>query len=224
MYEYVAHPPSVTDLESVLEPPVLVVHTAPAPVIEYLAPALDVTLATPAAVIKYAAPAQTVTCTSPSPVTEDVAPVLSSSCAAPASVTSDEASQVVDSVPLLPALEYIAPASPVTNALLNQPSPPAFTSCEFLERLTEQVVAAPSPQDVKEVVLATVNELITAVPADEFAPDDELDEARQRIKLRRVFDAALAESTAQELLADEVASKPLGSPATEKAKKGRHKK
>ena len=39
VYEYVVPPPIVSDLESVLEPPVPVVHTAPAPVIEYVAPA-----------------------------------------------------------------------------------------------------------------------------------------------------------------------------------------
>ena len=66
--------------------------------------------------------------------------------AVPDLVTSVEASQVVDSVPLLPAMEYIAPASPVTDSSPNQLLPPAFTS--FLERLTEQVVVAPSPQDV----------------------------------------------------------------------------
>ena len=126
--------------------------------------------------------------------------------AVPDLVTSVEASQVVDSVPLLPAMEYIAPASPVTDELLNQPLPPAFTS--FLELLTEQVVAAPSPQDAKEVVSATVNKLITAAPADELAPDVELDEARQRIKLRRVFDAALAERTAQELRPSQLEAQP----------------
>ena len=35
-----------------------------------------------------------------------------------------------------------------------------------------------------------------------------------------VFDAALAERAAQELFADEAATKPVGSPATKKAKKG----
>ena len=66
----VAPAPVVTNKESVFEPLVLVVHTALAPVIEYVAPALDVTLATPApvtakrrsraaqgSVIEYVAPA-----------------------------------------------------------------------------------------------------------------------------------------------------------------------
>ena len=106
VYEYMAPPRIVTDLESVLEPPVPVVHTAPAPVIEYVAPAPDVSLATPAPVIEYAAPAHTVTCTSPSSVTEDVATVLSSFCAAPA-----------------PVLEYVAPATPVTVNAYVAPAP-----------------------------------------------------------------------------------------------------
>ena len=42
---------------------------------------------------------------------------------------------------LLPAMEYIRPAYPVTDSSPNQPLPPAFTS--FLERLTEQVVVPP---------------------------------------------------------------------------------
>ena len=57
---------------------------------------------------------------------------------------------------------------------------------------------------MKEVIRATVNELTAASAADELSPDIELDEARPR----RVFDAALAERTAQELLADEVVTKP----------------
>ena len=95
----------------------------------------------------------------------------------------------------------------VTDSLPNQPLPPAFTS--FLERLTEQVVAAPSVQDVKEIIRATVNEPSTAS-----------DEAR----LKRVFDAALAERSAQELLAEEVATKPAASPATKKSKEGQTQK
>ena len=51
-------------------------------------------------------------------------------------------------------------------------------------------------------------------------PSTASDEAR----LKRVFDAALAERVAQELLADEAATKPAGSPATKKAKKGKHKR
>ena len=62
-------------------------------------------------------------------------------------------------------------------------------------------------------IRVTVNELSAA-------PDIELDEAW----LKRVFDAALAERSAQQLLADEVATKPTGSPATKKAKKGKHKR
>ena len=60
------------------------------------------------------------------------------------------------------------------------------------------------------------------VTVNEFssAPDIELDE----VWLERVVDAAQAERTAQELLADEVAIKPTGSPATKKAKKGKHKR
>ena len=67
---------------------------------------------------------------------------------------------------------------------------------------------APFPQGVKEVVRATVNELTAASATDKLDPDIELDAAR----LRRVFDAAQAERTAQGLLADEVATKPTGSP------------
>jgi len=108
--------------------------------------------------------------------------------------------QVLPHEHLLLAMECIAPASPVTDPLPNQPLSAAFTS--FLERLTEQVVAAPFPQDVQEIIRATVNEPSTAA-----------DEAR----LKRVF-AALAERAAQELLAEEVATKP------KKAKKGKQKK
>ena len=129
-------------------------------------------------------------------------------CATPAPET--------DYVTQSPVMEYIAPAPPVTNSSPSQQLPPAYTS--FLERFTEQVVDAPFPQGVKVVIRATVNELTAASAADELAPDIELDEAR----LRRVFDAALAERAAQELLADEVATKPTGCPATKKANKGRH--
>ena len=73
----------------------------------------------------------------------------------------------------------------------------------------EQVVAAPSPQGVKEIIRATVNELSAASV-----------EARPK----RVFDAALAGRTAQELLAYEVATKPTGSPATKKGKEGQTQK
>ena len=79
---------------------------------------------------------------------------------------------------VVPAMEYIAPAPPVTDSLPSHPVPPAFTS--FLERL--KVVAAPSPQGVKGVIRATVNELSAAS-----------DEAR----LKRVFDAALTERADQ---------------------------
>lgn len=54
----------------------------------------------------------------------------------------------------------------------------------FLGRIMEQIVCGPVPQGFKELVSATV---------DEFT-----DDARQLIRLRRVFDAALAERTAQE--------------------------
>ena len=46
----------------------------------------------------------------------------------------------------------------------------------------------------------------------------------ERMMLRREAQEAFAEQAAQELLADEVASKPIGSPATKKAKKGKHKR
>ena len=118
--------------------------------------------------------------------------------------------------------ENIAPASPVTDALPNQPLPPAFTS--FLERLTEQAVAAPSLQDVKEVVSATVNELTAAAPTDELAPDVELNEARQRIKLRRVFDAALAGRTAQELLCRQSGIQANWKPSHQKGQEGQAQK
>ena len=62
---------------------------------------------------------------------------------------------------------------------------------------------------MKEVIRATVNELSAA--SDE-------------VRLKRVFDAALAERAAQELLADKEATKPTGSSATKKAKKGKHKR
>ena len=70
------------------------------------------------------------------------------------------------------------------------------------------------------MVSATVDELTAAAPADEVAPDVELDEARQRIKLRRILDAALAERTAQELLQEEDAA-PTASPIANEAKKGK---
>ena len=64
VYEYVAPAPIITDLESVLEPPVPVVHTAPAPLIKYVAPAPDVTCAVSA----------NTDLVSPAPVTECIAP------------------------------------------------------------------------------------------------------------------------------------------------------
>ena len=92
---------------------------------------------------------------------------------------------VSELVALTPVIECIAPAPPVTSSSPSQPSRPAFTS--FLERLTEQVVPAPFPQGVREVVPASGSELTTAVVADDSAPDVELDE----------LDAALVERTAQ---------------------------
>ena len=90
----------------------------------------------------------------------------------------------------------------------------------------EQIVDVPVPQGVKEVVSATLDELTAAAPADELAPDVELDDARQRIRLRRVFDAGLAERTAQELFQEEDAA-PKSATASliaNTAKKGKHKK
>ena len=94
----------------------------------------------------------------------------------------------------------------------------------FLELLAKQIVDAPCPQE--ELMYATENELTVAAPADELAPDVELDEARQRFRLRRVFDAALAERTAQELLQEEDAApqSAVASPIAKKVKKDRHKK
>ena len=81
-----------------------------------------------------------------------------------------------------------------------------ITQENHLGRILEQIVGAPVPQGVKEVVSAAVDELTAAVSADELAPDVELDEARQRIRLRRVFDAPLAERSAQELIQEEDAA------------------
>ena len=66
-----------TDFESVLEPPIPVIHTAPAPVIDYVAPAPDVILAAPAPVIEYVAPATLEIVNAgvaPAPVIEYIAP------------------------------------------------------------------------------------------------------------------------------------------------------
>ena len=145
MYEYVEPAPVVTDLESVLEPPIPVVHTAPAPVIEYVAPAPDVTLATPAPMIEYAAPAHTVTFTAPSPVTEDVAPAPAVTYAAPAPVIEYVAPATPETVNayVAPAhvIEYIAPSPAVFYPSFSQQLPPFDTS---------EVVAveASAPQDV----------------------------------------------------------------------------
>ena len=46
----------------------------------------------------------------------------------------------------------------------------------------------------------------------------------ERMMLRRETQEASAEQAAQELLADEVATKPTGSPPTKKAKEGKHKR
>ena len=81
-------------------------------------------------------------------------------------------------------------------------------------------------QIVNDVVVAFVNELTAAAPVDEPASDVELHEGRLRIKLRRVFDAALAERAAQVILHEEDAApkSPAASPAAKVRKKGRHEK
>ena len=68
--------------------------------------------------------------------------------------------------------------------------------------------------------------LTAAAPDDEPASDVEIHEGRQRINLRRVFDAALAERAAQEILHEEDAApkSPAASPAAKVRKKGRHEK
>ena len=93
----------------------------------------------------------------------------------------------------------------------------------FLGRIMEQIVDAPVPQGAIEIVSATVDELTAAAPAAELAPDVELDDARQCIRLRRAFHAALA---AQEPLQEEDAApkSATASPIAKKAKKGKHKK
>ena len=125
--------PIVTDLDSVLEPPVPVVHAAATPVIEYEAPAPDITLAAPAPVVECAAPAHTVTFAAPSPVTEDVAPALSSSCAAPASV-----------------IEYVAPATPETVNTYVEPAPVIEDTVEvqITERIQEQI----GPERIEDLI------------------------------------------------------------------------
>ena len=52
----------------------------------------------------------------------------------------------------------------------------------------------------------------------------DLEELRRAMMLKRDVLEASAEQAIQELLADEAATKPAGSPATKKATKGKHKK
>ena len=151
------HPHLLSQTSSVLEPPVPVVHTAPAPVIEYVAPAPDVTLATPAPVIEYTAPAHTV----------DVAPAPSSSWAAPASVIEHvaPATPVTMNAHVAPApvIEYIAPPTAVFYPLFSQQLTPADTNEATaveasaphdggsLLPLDKQIVDIPTPRDVEEI-------------------------------------------------------------------------
>ena len=58
------------------------------------------------------------------------------------------------------------------------------------QRVAEQIVDAPFPQCVEVVMYAVVNEVTVAV-SPELAPDVELDETRQRIRLRLVFERCL---------------------------------
>ena len=135
VYDFVAPAPIFTDLESVLEPPTPVVHTAPAPEIEYVAPTPDVTLATTAAVTQYAAPAHTVTFTAPSLVTEDVAHAPAVTYAAPA-----------------PVIEYVAPTTPVTANAYVAPAPVidyiALSPAVFYPSFSQQL----PPFDANEAV------------------------------------------------------------------------
>ena len=189
-YEYVAPAHTFTDLENVLETPVLVVHPAPAPVIEYVAPAPDVTLATPAPVIEYAAPAHTVTFTAPSPVTEDVAPAPSSSCAAPASL-----------------IEFVAPATPETVNANVAPAPvieySAAPPAEFYPSCSQQLppadtnevvaVEAAAPQDVGSLLPLDRQIMNIPFPRCMEETDDVIED--------QIFDAPVPQTMEEQLVA-----------------------
>ena len=109
--------------------------------------------------------------------------------------------------------------SPIRYGLEDQSCLPSQMSF-FSQLHNERIIAVQRSPISNRVILLVIKKIRVTVNELSAAPDIELDE----VLLERVFDAAVAERTAQELLADEVATKPTGSPATKKAKKGKHER
>ena len=180
-YEYVAPAPVFTDLESVLEPPIPVVHTALAPVIDHAALASTGTYATPAPVIEHAAPAHTVTFTAPSPVTEDVAPAPAVTYAAPA-----------------PVIEYVAPATPETVNAHVAPAPVieyiALSPAVFYPSFSQQM----PPFNTNDVVAVDVSSLL---PSDEQIVDIRIPRSMEEIVEEQIVDALVPQTVEEQFVA-----------------------
>ena len=192
--EYMAPAPAVTH-----EKPAPVIETvAPAPTVTFATPALVIEYITPAPSVTHVTPSEQF---SPAytmgAVTTCVSSETTSLVNPQGSFTAVEASasQVVGSVPTLDVFtapvrqeQIVAEQDRVQRRSLEPDvhAPVLLIQVEcgrcqsvpedsFLELLMEQIVDASCPQGVEEVMYATVNELIVAAPADELAPDVELD-------------------------------------------------
>ena len=204
--EYVAPAPAITytvfsPVMDHVAPAPAVTFATPSPVIEYVASTpVNEFIASPPAVT-FSTPSQQFPVYAVAAVTTGASLDTTSFVHSPCPITDVEASasNVVGS--LLPLGEFTAPvhqaqfvaeqervqqhtAEQIMHVPVHQIQEQSMEGVQvvpkerFLGRIVEQIVDTPVPQGVKEVVSATVDELTAAAPADE------LDEARQRIRLR----------------------------------------
>ena len=172
-------------LESVLEPPIPVVHTAPAPVIKYVSPALDVTLATPSPATEDVAPAPAATFAAPAPVIDYVAPA-----------TPETVNAYVAPAPLI---EYIVPSQAVFYPSFSELLPPFDINEVVAVPSDEQIMNIPIPRGVEEIMEDQTSDApvpqtvevqfvaVTPTPAttDATFPHEKFDEASKMLALQR---------------------------------------
>ena len=233
---YAATSSPVTVTDDVASAPA-VTFAAPAPVIEYVAPATPVTVnayVAPAPVIDYIAPSPAVSYPSFLPSFSLPNEVITSLVSPHISITADEISQeqvVGQEIPEVQVMERTQEQIVVPIEAPPQEHVQLHSALHIVHVPVPQVQSSTSISSAPpSAALAPVTEYNALTPAradfDEWIAHMtfEGDTPAERMMLRRDAQEASAEQAAQELLADEVASKPMGSPATKKAKKGKHKR
>ena len=118
----------------------------------------------------------------------------------------------------------------IEELIVNAPVPHSVELIEVIPVPQDQHIAEETTLNTRSTALALVIEYGAPTPAravlDEWIAHMtfEGETPAERVMLRRDAQEASADQAAQELLADEMATKPTRSPLTKKAKKGKHKR